>query len=417
MSRFYPNIKGTLNPKVSTWKPRLNILNAKSLGTDSDGDIIDTTKIDFFDATIGTGGDYETLEDVLNAIESGVRFFKAVGNVENSTGLTSKSLSGKSAYIMLDNYYIDFGNIQITGDSATNITIIGITNNAKIKYSSPTNYTFYGLGKIKLENVIIEQQAAKVLIQYSTVYLEKITINQYNGNSHCFVNPSGIIRNIKFVGGGTSCQGSISSSTATTQLHIENITFSGTYANNATILTLHRGKIINMNYNSYSVVRAMVYNVENITNTQKTLYIDVYTGGIIRRGQVNRLYLRTNCIAEHIETEYLDFVLYDQQNTTFKECTVNQAVTQTGALERQKYLNCIFNGNITMLGNNNIFENNKMAGNFTYTGDYGTITQNRITGVTTLQSGSEYNIITENWFTGGLTNNSGNTTNEIQNNI
>lgn len=372
--------------------------------------------IGFYDATIGIGGDYETLEDVLNAIESGIRFFKAVGNVSNSTGLTTKTLT-KSAYIMLDDYYIDFGNVQIGGYGGANITIIGITNNAKIKYSSPTNYTFYGFWKIKLENVIIEPQAAKVLIQDSTVYLEKITINQYNGNSHIFVNTSGIIRNINFVGGGTSCRGGISSSTSTTQLYIENITFSGTYANNGTILSLLRGKIINMNYNSSSIVGAIVYNIENITNTQKTLYLDVYTGGIIKQGNVNYLHMRTNSIAEKIETEHMDFVLYDQQNITLKECIINQAVTQTKVLERQKYFNCVFKGNIIMLGNNNIFENNKMEGNFTYSGDYGTITQNRITGATTLQSGSEYNIITENWFTGGLTNNSGNTTNELQNNI
>lgn len=389
---------------------------AGTIGKTKKSDLFDE-RINYYDATIGTGGDYETLEDVLNAIDSGVRFFKAVGNVSNSTGLTSKSLAGKSAYIMLDNYYIDFGNIQISGNSSANITIIGLTNNAKIKYSSPTNYTFYGFGKIKLENLIIEQQAAKVLIQDSTVYFEKITVNQYNGSSHIFVNISGIIRNINFVGGGTSCRGGISSSTTTTQLDIENITFSGTYANNGSILSLLRGKIINMNYNSSSYVGAIVYNVENITNTQKTLYIDVYAGGIIKQGQVNRLYLRINSIAEKIEIEYLEFVLYDQQNITFKECIFNQAVVQTSALERQKYISCIFNGNITMLGNNNIFENNKMAGNFTYTGDYGTITQNRITGATTLQSGSEYNIITGNRFNGGFSNNSGNQTNEINNNI
>jgi len=374
-------------------------------------------KIEYYDATIGVGGTYETLEDVLNAIDSGVRFFKAVGNVENSTGLTSKSLAGKSAYIILDDYYIDFGNIQITGNVNTNITIIGITSNARLKYSTPTNYTFYGIGKIKLENVKIIQQAAKVFIQESNVFFENVRVEKYNGSAHILINVNGYIKNIEFVGGGTSCQGSISNGTSEDRFIIENITFSGTYQNNASIFTLVSGKVINMNYNSSSYGGGILFYVEGVINTQKTLILHGYAGGNIKNAQINKLLLRTNAVAENVVTEYLDFSIYEYPNITFKNCIINQAVTQTSALERQKYFNCVFNGNITMLGDNNIFENNKMAGNFTYTGDYGTITQNRITGATTLQSGSEYNIITGNFFTGGITNNSGNTTNEINNNI
>lgn len=106
---------------------------------------------------------------------------------------------------------------------------------------------------------------------------------------------------------------------------------------------------------------------------------------------------------------------------------IDTIVMRAGGIENYSHYinltNCKFNNALTIQNLNAAtpaiwnLNNCKCLSTLIINNDNNNITKNKVTGATTLSAGAEYNIITNNRFDGGFTNSSGVINNEINNNI
>lgn len=81
-----------------------------------------------------------------------------------------------------------------------------------------------------------------------------------------------------------------------------------------------------------------------------------------------------------------------------------------------RIMGCEFNGTAVINGNKHHFQDNKFNSTISFSGDYHKFSNNECIGLITLNSGAEYNVIQGNTLTGGLTIASGALSNIITNN-
>jgi len=334
-SRYYPNSEGTLTPKVSTWKPRLNIKNSNNIGTDSNGDLINKSSINNFDATIGVGGDYITLGDIVTAIGIGKRRFKAVGNIASTGGSDITLTTGQSVYIDLGIYTLDMGSFNWTINSGAFIEITGNYNN-----TSP--YTNRG-------KLVFAYSSAKVLLNttlnnliVSNIYFENNSIT-----SNCAIALNGIFQNIytkipnyenggfgNYIarfggsltysvinGGGLSCNIPIYSSSIAI---LDNLTFTGSFSY---AISSDNGYISNI---YLDCDKFLPYNFKRIENVKKISGIIQYQSG-------------NDC---QIVNSDVDICTPKSTSSyiTFIDCNFKSAVSLATYTyyTRGKFINCIF---------------------------------------------------------------------------
>ena len=149
--------------RINTWTaqqtfnsaPILNSLKGKAvLGTDIDGKIVDNTLIEFFDATIGAGGQFP---DIISAHTAGKYRLKAVGNITMQTDTTLiqnvfLDLNGYtlicSTYVFINSQYLTIQNGTITTAVAVNKVLFdnaAVGSKLKVTHSGAGVFADYGI--------------------------------------------------------------------------------------------------------------------------------------------------------------------------------------------------------------------------------------------------------------------------------
>jgi len=389
--------------------PKLAAFDASGLPVYSD------VPIPYFDATIGSGGDYA---DIAAAQTAGKYRLKAIGNITMSADITISN----SIYIDLNGYTLDFGsyNVTFTGSNTGVLTIINSTPNIScITFSyGVAKHLFHGSSSIYTDRLIINNIR---VVNNSTVnnacisnmgYWYNCTLYASNYNAGCFGRAGayltfhGKLYNCKIYGGGTSCMNVILDGDNTGEnCYVENLTLLGTFSSGDVIVHL-KGIFKNITYSSSSTCTAIMSFIDQFIDITGKVTIDLY-GGAYNLGYLTNSYLGGFKMRSYSKVDNVKVV---------NAVTLLQNAANTNIVCK----NCYFSSTLNITestGRDNIIENNTVVGATTINGDYIKFNKNICTGLVTLASGSEYCDISHNTLTGGLTNSSGNTTNLVRDNI
>jgi len=389
----------------------------------------DYYQIQYFDATVGTGGDYNTIYDALVA---GKHNLKLISNITETT--TFELTSGTILKIDLNSYTLRYSNCSI--NTIVTFPFVYITGKGTVI----SNQTDVGR---TLCNCFVEFNNVNI-INSSTIANSPITtsktVNLYNctlalpnlalcglGTNN---NYTGTIFNLTITGGGINADKIINETVANTG-NIQNI------------LSTCRGTIVlSSTANSHINIYQNEVN-SNIIFTQNAKAIMVYTtGGLRVDGNVYLSNFRCNTIiglqsdaifsdgiitsAVSLSTynnwtftnvKFLSNLTISSDNNTITDSTISGNLTIEATADSTIVSNTRVTGTATISGNYIKLLYCDLMNTLTINGDNNKLNNNTVVGATTLAAGSEYNIITDNHLSGGLVNNSGNLTNEINNNI
>lgn len=368
---------------------------AGTIGKTKKSDLFDE-RINYYDATVGTGGDYA---DIAAAQTDGKYILKAVGDVTISADTT-----------ILNNIYIDL----------CGFTMICST------------YRFiYSAGSLKIKNGFITTSITSNLNLFgSNTYAEYLTITNSGAGriavSGDFVNCTIILAsgassfgnlNTQFSGNLTNI---IITGTNTTGFpfyarrgNFKNIKINGSFLSSATIMfaCVTPDDIININYFYNSSTSATT-----IVRTQNI------TGGILIAENIYCPYGFFRCSGNVSKTKTIIKNLIaaaviegvSEPSAMIQNAEITNFTETAGLTD----INTVtFKNAVTLTKNKTNINNCEFLSTLSISGDYNLFVNCRFTGAVTINAGAEYNIFCNCYFTAGLINNSGNQTNEINNNI
>lgn len=388
-------------------------------GTGDGGDVFDFThNIEdyllkthaFFDATVGTGGDYAT---IALAIAAGKYKLKLVSDIPDYGSMITIN---DKVYIYLNNY--------------------SITITAAIYYVSSGKYLeIYG-GTIILSGLLAPHIVA-INAEDLYIYNSIITCNQTASNSGiCY---TGRLYNCVFnvntgysaTAFGSSVGGKIDARNITLNVNTSSAYYCLALGNGSTLYNLILGGTAPTNSNGVMYLAPTDLNlpakIENIILiVNYTVYISVRTGIISNmRKTTGTLNFKqhdgggtgtANCL---IKDSYIDNIVNQSGfvggNYKYEHCVINNNWANT--LATIQLFKCTLNGTFSSTSSYNISDTCYFASTYQNTGDYCKIEKNTIVGVLTLNSGSENNVIEGNTLTAGLTLNSGALSNRIIGNV
>jgi len=391
----------------------------------------DYYQIQYFDATVGTGGDYPILGDLITGITAGKRKFKAIGNIASTGGSDITLTTGQSIFIDLSIYTLDMGSFNFDVQQGASLEVTGNYNNAspyvnrgKIAFAYNSSKGLFGStggnDNVKVDNIIIDNNSTANSCYISQKgYFSNIVIELPNYTNGAFYMFKGKVRDAEIIGGGSNCSMIFYDNSTISNFEkntIENIKFSGIFATNSILVYIYAMSNVIYVSNSYAQfigtsIDGLIDSTSKVTIRGLFSFISDSTIGNISMngadyGKINDCIINnTTIVPESGSTAY---------KLALTGCRFPLLTTITNPA---KFYNCIFEKAISCTGNLFVFENCIFLNSLIINGDNGKLTGNKVTGTTTISAGSENNIITGNHFDGGFTDSSGLTNNEINNNI
>lgn len=319
----------------------------------------------YFDATVGTGGEYATVND---AYAAGKRKLLIVSDTALSADLTIDNL-----YIYLDNFTLSCTSYNFTINAGQVLTITGI-GLITFAYSS-TKILFNGNA-----NILGLGNHNKTLTITNTSTTTNCRVSDVGNFDNLIVN----LPNYTYVGFGSSVSG-----------------FNGTL--NRLIINSGGGTCIPIFTSVSNYVRPLSKITINgpigsITVFMITDLLVISTGTVTCAYGINiNAITCTLNVLNHVTNFAARSLTATSSNATFTNGSTSISVSITA--------------------NGCTFTNVRFADTVTISGDSNKIIGSRVVGLLTLSSGADYNDISHNTLTGGLTNSSGVTTNIIHDNI
>ena len=353
---------------------------------------VPTSAIPYFDATIGTTGDYANFSTAAAAGKTNLKVisaFNEAGNVvENNLTI----------YIP-ENIIVNMGAYKFNG---TNTTIKGGGNDTyrgTITFAYASAVSLVG-SRSKLDNIIVNNNSTidfAGIGDDTLIYNCYLKMSNYQGGISGTYQWTGILHYVTIEGGGAACRNIIKNdSSPSTYYRGIHISLAGTFQTNSDVISDYTGKYEYLSNYSYTYFQLRIFSgINNLWDY--TARITLYSG-IYSSGRIYKLLVNTVIAARFTDIYFLSAITVGNlASNQFVLCKLTGAVTITG--DKSIFTNCVFDSTVTI------------------SSDYCIINNCTIVGLLTLSSGAEYNNISNNTFTAGLTNSSGNTTNIIEDNI
>jgi len=389
------------NLKVTT------LLSATTLGTDITGNIIDNSATNFFDCTIGTGGNYP---NVAEAQADNRTKWKIISNIT------------LNADISLDNVLMaaDAGIIIETGSyywSGSDGVIIGLTGTKytsqfTIKVNSTIN--FQGFKNCGARNVRFESTASASYAFFTDAQISECYFKWGDIAANYIAAGKSTLTDCIIKGGGISCYNLVNA-----PVDFIRCEFRGIFSLASTTIQFDCNFTDCKNDDRVGFATIGFSTKAKTARNFRGTPVAAMSGYWENSNVKSRVYPSTNRSALHFKNCIGEFDLQYLSNNCphiFEFCTL----TMFNGISPINYGTYKFiNNTINYLNisvNDVDIVRNEITGALTVGGDNYNIDANRIVGATVLSLGVTDSIITNNRFAGGFTDNSGNATNITANN-
>lgn len=377
------------------WTPPAN---ARCLGSDSLGDIIDNSSFVDYDCIVGTGLTFET---IFQAVDAGNKKIKLVSDTIEDGDWSEKDLQ-IFADIKTDGSLYE---IDLTGARCYNGA--GILNqkfkNVRIvsSYAQVSTDTLFGdsvtsSGTIECDNVefINSGECLTGIASLNTYFIGK-KLSFYTGNvTNCLFQTKDFDE-LNIIGGGTSNDGKVATAWRGYGM-VKNLNISGTffdqfYGSNQPCINYGIVEKITDTTTPFNVGEqtAAIFNAGQINSGEIKTYYALYNASFfpvatLRNAKVtgttsNGTSTSLQNVFENVEFTYANAFFYWSASPTniFKNCKI----PSTAILIPCTFSRCDFSANVSFDSNNNVVDNNcTFAGNLTNTGDANTFDNSRVIG-------------------------------------